>query len=268
MGKVGEDAFGHFLAQTLKKAGVDIRAVRYSKEARTTLAFVSLQDEGERDFVFYRHPGADMLFDADEVDEAYVKSAKILHFGSISLIDEPARGATHRALEIAEDGDLLISYDPNLRPNLWPNAAIAKERMLSAWTRASVIKVSEEEIVFLSGKKELINAGRSLWHENLKALVITQGRWGCIYITAKFSGQVEGFVVESVDTTGAGDGFVAGLLKGFLETEHAFEDEARMRSICAYANAIGALTTTKRGAIPALPDHKEVERFLQEQELP
>ena len=267
MGKVGDDAFGHFLAKTMEEAGVDVQAMRYSTDARTTLAFVSLQEDGERDFMFYRHPSADMLYRADEIDETYIQSANILHFGSISLIDEPSRSATHFALENAVEAGLLISYDPNLRLNLWPDAETAKSRILSAWPLAHLIKISDEELSFLTGQQDPLKGGEALWHQGLKALIITHGSKGCTYLTPTFSGSLGGFAVESVDTTGAGDGFVAGLLKGLIEFKGALSKEEEMRGICEFANAVGALTTTQRGAIPALPDAKTVQKFLHERNL-
>jgi fructokinase len=266
MGKVGDDAFGHFLSKTMEEAGVDVQAMRYSTEARTTLAFVSLQEDGERDFMFYRHPSADMLYRADEIDETYIRSASILHFGSISLIDEPSRSATHFSLEIAAEAGLLISYDPNLRMNLWPDAATAKSRILSAWPLAHVIKISDEELGFLTAQQDPLKGGEALWHEGLKALIITHGSAGCTFLTPTFTGTLPGFVVKSMDTTGAGDGFVAGLLKGVLGDPGVFNNKEAMRRICEYANAVGALTTTQRGAIPALPSAKTVQEFLRERD--
>jgi fructokinase len=264
MGKVGDDAFGHFLAQTLREAGVDTSALRFSTKARTALAFVSLTAEGEREFMFYRHPSADMLYEPDEIDRDYVRGAKLFHYGSISLITEPSRSATLLAIETAKSAGLLISYDPNLRLALWPSAEAAKEGMLMGWPYAQFIKVSEEELAFLAGTKDLEAAAKKLWHPNLRLMVVTLGKAGCRYIAAEFSGDVPGFVVESIDTTGAGDGFVGGMLKGLLENPEAHQDEAQLREICRYANAIGAITTTERGAIPALPTAQKVARFMQE----
>jgi fructokinase len=262
MGKVGNDAFGHFLAQTLQEVGVDTTALCFSAEARTALAFVSLRADGEREFMFYRHPSADMLYAPEEVDTAYIRRAKMLHYGSISLISEPSRSATLLAIETAKTAGLLISYDPNLRLNLWPSAKAAQEGILLAWPLAQLIKVSEEELAFLAGTEDLEGAARQLWHSNLRLLVITRGSAGCRYITSRFSGEVPGFMVKAIDTTGAGDGFVAGLLKGLLEHPQADRDEAQLREICRYANAIGAITTTDRGAIPALPTAEQVDKFL------
>ncbi|MBN1484013.1 MAG: fructokinase [Chloroflexia bacterium] len=264
MGQVGDDAFGHFLAQTLAEVGVDVSALRFSSEARTALAFVSLRADGERDFLFYRHPSADMLYHPDDVDQAYIRGARAFHYGSISLIGEPARSATLKAAETAREAGLLLSYDPNLRLALWPDAAAARRGILTGWPLAQVIKVSEEELRFLAQTDDLRQAARKLWHQELRLLVITQGRAGCRYITPSAEGQVPAFSVQAVDTTGAGDGFVAGLLKGLLQYPQADWDASSLQRICRYANAVGAITTTGRGAIPSLPTAAQVEGFLQQ----
>ena len=264
MGKVGDDPFGHFLARTLAEAGVDVSALRYATEARTALAFVSLRADGEREFTFYRHPSADMLYAPTEVDEAYVRGACLLHFGSISLISEPSRGATLRAVELAREAGLLVSYDPNLRSGLWADAKAARAGIRLGWPEADVVKVSEEELEFLTGDPNPADAARKLWHDRLRLLAVTRGHLGCRYFTATSSGEVASFAVAAVDTTGAGDGFMAGLLRGLLldGPEAAVRDETRLRAICRFANAVGALTTTERGAIPALPTLDRVEAFL------
>lgn len=263
IGKVGEDDFGHFLAQTLQKNGVDTSALRFSDQARTMLAFVSLRADGERDFMFYRHPSADMLLSPEELDHDYIGAAKALHYGSISLIGEPSRGATLAAIESAVECGLLISYDPNLRLNLWPSAETARVGMLTGWQFAQVAKVSREELTFLSGESELEAAVKALWHERLRLLVITEGRDGCRYFTPDARGHVPGFDVPTIDTTGAGDGFVAGLLVGLLEgLDGLVESVSELERVLRFANAVGALTTTKRGAIPALPTREQVLELL------
>ena len=263
MGKVGDDAFGHFLVNVLSENNVDISAMRFSHEARTALAFVSLDSQGEREFMFYRHPSTDMLYSPDEVDAEYILGAKLFHFGSITLITEPSRSATRRALQIARQGNMLISYDPNLRINLWPDEKSAKSGMMSVWTEAHIIKVSEEEIQFLSGETDIVVGAKSLWHQNLRLLVVTRGSKGCTFITPDLLGDVPGYSVDSVDTTGAGDGFVAGLIYGLLGNQDRWYDESNLFSVCRFANAVGALTTIERGAIPALPSKQQVLEFLQ-----
>lgn len=261
MGQVGDDAFGHFLAHTLQENNVDTSELEFSSHARTALAFVSLKADGERDFMFYRHPSADMLYSPDQVNEEYIHSAQIFHFGSISLIDDPIRRATLFAIETAKKAGAVISYDPNLRLPLWRDAESAREGMMLGWKLANVIKVSDDEFDFLGGDV------KKLWHDDLRLLVITRGNDGCTFVMPQTfevfkTSKVSGFKVESVDTTGAGDGFVAGLLSGLLTHPHAVDDEETLRAICRRANAVGAITTTKRGAIPSLPTSDEVDRFL------
>lgn len=264
IGKVGEDDFGQFLALTLQENGVDASALRFSKEARTMLAFVSLQADGERDFMFYRHPSADMLLQPEEINREYIAAAKIFHYGSITLISEPSRGATLAAVQAALEEDLWISYDPNLRLALWPSAEAARQGMLEGWQYAHLAKVSREELNFLSGREDLIAAAQELWHERLHLLVVTDGGSGCHYVTPDAHGHVSGYSVSTVDTTGAGDGFVAGLLAGLLEHPQAWDQAAALEPVLSFANAVGALTTTAYGAIPALPTRVQVEEFLDE----
>lgn len=261
-GKVGDDAFGHFLKQTLEEVGVNTNGLVFSSQARTMLAFVSLTEEGEREFMFYRHPSADMLYSPEEIDYEQLKAAKIFHCGSISLISEPSRSATLAAIATARENGITVSYDPNLRLALWPDAEAAKAGMMSVWESADLIKVSGDELEFLTGLTNIEDAVKSLWTENLRLMVVTLGKTGCAYFTPEFHGEVPGFQVTPVDTTGAGDGFVAGLLKGLLTYPQAWGDEEQLRQVCRIANAVGALTTTSRGAIPALPSLEQVNAFL------
>ncbi len=262
LGKVGNDAFGVFLKETLEAEGVNISGLVFSDKARTALAFVSLRADGEREFMFYRHPSADMLYEPHEVATDLIKNAQFFHFGSISLISEPSRSATHAALETARENGVTVSYDPNLRLALWPSPEAAKAGMLSIWDQADLIKVSEDELFFLTGTDDLDLAVERLWHERLRLLVVTLGKQGCRYFTRHFKGEVPGFAVEAVDTTGAGDGFVAGLIMGLLKHPQAWTEENELRAVCRFANAVGALTTTQRGAIPALPTLEQVNAFL------
>lgn len=264
MGKVGDEEFGHFLADTLRREGVDVGYLRFSTEARTTLAFVSVRADGERDFMFYRHPGADMLWREEEVDPAYVQGARVLLHGSISLIDEPSRSATLAAVRYARQGNTLVLFDPNIRLSLWPSAEEARRIILDVWPQADMVKLSEEELAFLAGTGEMAQAARRLWHDHLRLLVVTQGANGCTYFTPKEGGHLPGFRVQTVDATGAGDGFIAGMLAGLLAVDLQWEQRT-LESALRQANAVGALTTTKRGAIPALPTKAQVEAFLREQ---
>ena len=262
MGKVGDDDFGHFLADTLAENDVDISPVRYDKDTRTALAFVSLTAEGERDFMFYRHPSADMLLTPDEVDEDVLKATALLSFGSISLIDDPVRSATLHAVATARENGAAIAYDPNLRLNLWPSAEAAHEGMLLGWPLAHVIKVSREELKFLSGRDDLWEGAEAMWHEDQRLLLITDGPNGSYYYTPHYQGHAAGFEVTVVDTTGAGDAFLAGFLYRLHEAPKLIEDEDALIVAIRYANAAGAIATTKRGAIPALPTPSQIENFI------
>ena len=265
MGQVGDDAFGHFLAQILSENKVNISALKFSREARTALAFVSLKADGDRDFMFYRNPSADMLYAPTDVDEAAVRSCKVFHFGSISLIGEPSRSATLHAVKLAARAGAMISYDPNLRLPLWPSADAARAGMKIGLPLANLIKVSEEELEFLTdstGMNDWQAAARSLWHDKLNLLVVTRGPQGCYYMTKQFAGELPGLKVSAVDTTGAGDAFMAGMIHGLLRKPDALGNEFALRELCKFANANGAITTTQRGAIPALPTRAQIETFL------
>ncbi|KAI9081843.1 hypothetical protein K1719_036241 [Acacia pycnantha] len=254
VGKLGDDEFGHMLAGILKENGVRSDGITFDQGARTALAFVTLRADGEREFMFYRNPSADMLLKAEELNLELIRSAKVFHYGSISLIVEPCRSAHLRAMEVAKEAGCLLSYDPNLRLPLWPSAEEARKQILSIWDKADVIKVSDVELEFLTGSDKIDDASAmSLWHPNLQLLLVTLGDHGSRYYTKNFHGSVDAFHVKTVDTTGAGDSFVGALLCKIVDDQSILEDEARLREVLKYANACGAITTTKKGAIPALP---------------
>ncbi len=241
--KVGQDEFGRFLRKTLEREGVDTRGLLATRRAPTGLAFVSLARGGERSFAFYRNPCADALLEPRDLRAAPWAGARIFHFGSISLIAEPSRSATLAAIEQARRRGMLISCDPNLRLPLWPSAARARAGMREALRHADVVKISEEELEFL---------GRA---PRAPLVLVTRGPRGGSVLHPGGSFDYAAFAVRSVDTTGAGDAFVAGLLCGLLRN-WPLEETARFASAC------GALATLKRGAIPALPTYAAVREFL------
>ncbi|KAF8402294.1 hypothetical protein HHK36_013246 [Tetracentron sinense] len=263
VGKLGDDEFGHMLANILKDNGVIGDGILFDQGARTALAFVTLRSDGEREFMFYRNPSADMLLQPHELNLELIRKAKIFHYGSISLITEPCRSAHLRAMEVAKDAGVLLSYDPNLRLPLWPSPEEAQKQIMSIWDQAEVIKVSDVELEFLTGRDKVDDEGAmSLWHPGLKLLLVTLGEKGCRYYTKHFHGEVEAFTVKTVDTTGAGDAFIGSLLCKIVDNHSVFEDEVRLREVLKFANACGAITTTKKGAIPALPNESEVLKLL------
>ena len=261
IGKVGDDPFGHMLADVLRENGVNTAGMRFDTAARTALAFVTLRQDGEREFMFYRHPSADMLLTADELDYDLIRQAKIFHFGSISLITEPCRSAHVAALDAAKLAGAFLSYDPNLRLPLWDTAESAREGIMSIWGQANLIKISEDELVFLKGE-DTDECALALLHDNLHLLLVTEGKKGCRYYTPAFHGRVDSFPVEAVDATGAGDAFTAALLAQLANNFALLQDEAALRRALRYANAAGAITTTERGAIPAMPDDTAVQKLL------
>ncbi|PIN01575.1 Ribokinase [Handroanthus impetiginosus] len=224
MGKVGEDEFGRMLVDILKKNGVNSEGVCFDKNARTALAFVTLKHNGEREFMFYRNPSADMLLKESELKVEMIKQAKIFHYGSISLISDPCRSAHLAAMKVAKAAGVLLSYDPNVRLPLWPSPQAARDGIKSIWNQADFIKVSDDEVEFLTEKDpQKEDVVMSLWHHQLKLLVVTDGEKGCRYFTKGFRGRVAGFSVKTIDTTGAGDSFVGSLLVSIAKNPSIFQ---------------------------------------------
>lgn len=267
VGKVGDDSFGEFLAGVLRENGVDISGLAYDHAARTMLAFVSLTLQGERDFMFYRHPSADMRLTPAEIPAALIQDATIFHYGSISLISEPCRSATLHALALARQANLFISYDPNLRLNLWDSPEQARREILGGMPYANLVKVNEGELEFLTGTTDLAAGSEKLLSYGPTLVIVTLGGEGSYFHARGVAGRAPVYAVQPVDTTGSGDGFVAGLLSGCLAylTPHqpfVVPDHATLAGWCRFANAVGALTALTHGAIPSLPTREQVEAFL------
>nr|ACL53092.1 unknown [Zea mays] len=195
-----------------------------------------------------------MLLTEAELDLGLVRRARVFHYGSISLISEPCRSAHMAAMRAAKAAGVLCSYDPNVRLPLWPSPDAAREGILSIWKEADFIKVSDDEVAFLTrGDANDEKNVLSLWFDGLKLLVVTDGDKGCRYFTKDFKGSVPGFKVDTVDTTGAGDAFVGSLLVNVAKDDSIFHNEEKLREALKFSNACGAICTTKKGAIPALP---------------
>ena len=258
LGCVGDDPFGRFLTAELRAEGVDVAGLQTTAAARTSLAFVSLDAAGERSFVFFRQPGADMLLAAAQLDRARLSRARIFHFGSFSLSAEPAASATREALRLARAGGALSSYDPNLRLHLWPDAEAARRAILPLIDQADILKLSAEELPILTADGD----ARSLWRNSLRALIVTDGGRGARLITPSGDWRAPGFRVRTVDTTGAGDAFVAALLARLAEQPNALA--AAPEETLRYACAAGALATTARGATTAMPTQKAIQQLLAE----
>jgi fructokinase len=261
LGMVGDDEFGRYLAKMLADRGIDLRGLRYSRDAHTTLAFVALCADGEREFIFYRNPGADMLYGPDDLDEGLVAGCRIFHHGSISFISEANRAATLRAIAVAKAHGALISYDPNLRLNLWPSADAARAGIALGLPTADLLKVSEEELPFITGESDLDAGMAALRARGIPAVVVTLDAEGCVYSWGPHTGRVPGVTVEQVDATGAGDAFVAAILYRLTSREAVSLDlpGADIDAILAFANRVAAKVVTRRGAIPAMPTLDEID---------
>lgn len=269
IGKVGDDPFGEYLIDMLKQKGVHTDYLLQSSRAKTALAFVSLQQDGERDFMFYREPSADMLLDKTEIKREWFENAAIFHFGSISLINEPVRSATKEAIKLAHEKNVVVSFDPNVRLPLWGSEENAKEAILQQIPQSHIVKVSKDELFFLTNVTDEKEAVSQLMTGSVAFLVVTQGAGGCTYYTHNTTGHVSGVSVDSVDTTGAGDAFVGGLLYKLSQNVETVEDLRKLlenklsvEQDLSFANTCGAITTTKRGAIAALPTLEEVKKAL------
>jgi len=260
IGKVGNDAFGKLLLNTLEGVGISTKGMIVDDDSFTTLAFVTLDDKGDREFSFARKPGADTRLRADELDKLMLNETKVLHFGTLSLTDEPARSATYEAVRYAKERGKLISYDPNLRRPLWKSMDEAKEQMLWGLEQADVIKISDEEVDFLFGLEPVSGAEHILSSYGAKLVFVTCGARGCFCSNGSASVSVPGLSgLKVVDTTGAGDIFGGSAMYKLLETgkDPAELSAAQLEEICGFAVRMSGLSVTKSGAIPSIPDKDE-----------
>jgi len=263
IGQVGADPFGDFLRRVVADQGVDTTHLRQTEAARTTLAFVATRRDGRKDITFYRHPGADFLLAPEHIDRDYVTSARLFHFGSVSLSHNPSREATLHAARLAREAGLWVSFDPNWRPTLWDDHAAAPGLIWEALSLAHVAKLAEEEWEFVTGTDDLVAGSERILARGPQLVVITRGEKGCAFHNGRTYEEIPGFAVDVVDPLGAGDGFVAAMLEQLLrEDDLTALDTARLREVLVRANAAGALTTQRVGVIPALPTGAEVEAFL------
>lgn len=260
LGMVGNDEFGRYLANQLAERGVNTAGLRYSDEAHTTLAFVALRDDGEREFIFYRNPGADMLYGPGDLDEHLIADGRILHHGSISFISEPNREATLQAIALAKANDCIVSYDPNLRLNLWDDAMAAHAGIFLGMSSADMLKVSEDELQFITAQMDLEKGMRAIHDYGVPIVVVTRGEAGCAYSWGDHHGHISARSTTPVDTTGAGDAFVAGMLYRVTRTDVPLLEMARdeIEDILGFANSVAERVVTRRGAIPAMPTLDEL----------
>ena len=261
--KLGQDGFGDAILNEVKPLGVDGSRISRTKEANTALAFVSLREDGERDFSFYRNPSADMLLSAEEICSEDFNERDILHFCSVSLIDAPIKEAHRRAIEIAKEKGCLISFDPNVRLPLWKQPEDCRKAILEFLPLSNIVKISDEELEFITGIKDEKEALDSLLTGDVKVIIYTKGTNGAEFITKERVIFSPSFKVSAQDTTGAGDSFIGSLLYQVAEGEYSLEElvtlsEEKVQEILTFSNATAALTVCKKGAIGALPLKEEV----------
>ena len=264
IGKVGQDMHGDFLRETLEDNGIDCTGLISDPETFTTLAFVALDDQGDRSFSFARKPGADTQLEIDDLPVDVIKDSRVFHVGSLSMTNEPARSATIKALELAKEAGCVMSYDPNYRDSLWVNAELASIQMRSLIRFMDLIKISAEECPLLTDFEKPEDAAKDLLDKGAKAVVVTLDADGAYVATSEGGKIVESFRVDAVDTTGAGDSFWGGFLCAFCESGKKPE-ELTLDDVAAFArfgNAVASLCVRKRGAIPAMPEREAVEEIL------
>lgn len=264
IGKVGKDQFGTLLRDTITEAGIDASNLMVDENVNTTLAFVHTFPDGDREFSFYRNPGADMMLTADEVNPEVVKDTKVFHFGTLSMTHDGVREATKKAVETAKANGCLVSFDPNLRPPLWSSLDLAKEQMEYGFGKCDILKISDNEIQFVSGKEDY-DEGIAYLQEtyNIPLILLTMGKDGSrAYYKGMRVGR-PGFSVKAIETTGAGDTFCGSSLNYLVD--HDFENltEEQLGEMLTFANAAAALVTTKKGAIKAMPVKEEVLELIQ-----
>ncbi len=266
IGKVGHDDFGSFLRKTMESAGINCSGLIETDEAPTTLAFVQLNERGDRSFTFVRKPGADVLLKWTEVNTSLLKNCKIFHFGSVSMTDEPSRTATYNAANYAKEHGALISYDPNYRHLLWSSETLAIEEMKKPLKLSDILKVSEEEMRLLT-REDTIEAGaEKLISEGISLAIVTLGPEGSYYKAKSSSGYFDAVDVNTIDTTGAGDAFVGSLhycLAGKDLEQINSMNQDQWTKIMTFCNVAASLTTAGQGAIPAMPSLDLIKNYIE-----
>ena len=263
IGKVGEDQFGRLLKDTIEELGIETKGLILDQDIHTTRAFVHTFPDGDREFSFYRKPGADMMLSEEEVDYDMIRQSRIFHFGTLSMTDEPVRTATKKALDVAKEAGCLITFDPNLRPPLWDSLEEAKKQMEYGFRYCDVLKISDNEIQFISGMEDYDDGIHYLQEKyQIPLIFLTMGKEGSRAYYKDMRVERDGFQVKAIETTGAGDTFCGCAIHGVLT--HGLEGmtEEVLGDILTYANAGAALITMKKGAIRSMPDPEKVTELI------
>ena len=266
IGKVGQDMFGTQLKNAVEEVGIDTRALFMDEEVHTTLAFVHTYPDGDRDFSFYRNPGADMMLTKDEVPDDLIQNSRLFHFGTLSSTHEGVREATRHAIEVAKNAGCIITFDPNLRPPLWKSLDDARREIEYGMTKCDVLKISDNEVEFLFDTTDY-DKGAALIREkyNIPLVLITMGKAGSRAYYKDMRVEAAPFLQKTtIETTGAGDTFCASTLNYILE--HGLENltEENLMEMLTFANAAASLITTRKGALRVMPSRQEVIDFIAE----
>lgn len=269
IGKVGNDIFGHKLKEVLKEVHIDTRNLCVDDDCRTTLAFVETKEGGDRDFSFYRNPGADMMLTTSDIQEELLEQTKIFHFGTLSMTHPGVREATKYAVESAKKAGAIISFDPNLREPLWDSLELAKEQVLYGLGKCDILKISDNEIQWLTGEEDFDAGVRKIREKYpITLILVSMGRDGSrAYYRWGTPGQVRVEVAPylqktTIETTGAGDTFCGCVLHYILE--HGLEelDAEKLTAMLKFANAAASVITTRKGALRVMPDREEIDRLM------
>lgn len=266
IGRLGDDLFGDFVRRALAAAGVDTSGVlRQPPPTRTTLAFVEVEDDGEREFTFYRStPAADELLSPEDIGRETVEGASFVNFGSIPLIKDPVRSAAHRLVQVAGELGVTLAFDVNLRQHLWGSLEDAREAIEPVLDLSGVVKLSDDELPLVLGVRDPEEAAGTLLERGVSLVLVSLGTEGAFYATREFSGSLPSFEIEqAVDATGAGDAFLAATLTRLSESPGWLSEEAVVQEAVRRGTAAGALACTDYGAMRALPTRKELERFME-----
>lgn len=264
IGKVGQDIFGNRLKTVLDEVGIDTSNLVMDDEARTTLAFVETFPDGDRDFSFYRNPGADMMLSEKEVDTELLKDTKIFHFGTLSMTHEGVRNATKKAIDAAKEAGAVISFDPNLREPLWKSLEEAREQVAYGLSRCDVLKISDNEIQWFTGEEDY-DAGISKLRAqyDIPLIVLSMGKEGSRAYYKDLCVEVKPFLQEkTIETTGAGDTFGGCCLHHILQHGLHNMDEEKLREMLTFANAAASIITTRKGALRVMPEEQEVRELI------
>ncbi|UMZ00371.1 carbohydrate kinase [Roseburia rectibacter] len=265
LGKVGNDIFGRQLRSTVESAGINVEGLLTDEDVRTTLAFVETKPDGDRDFSFYRNPGADMMLREEEVRDDIIAAGKIFHFGTLSMTNEPVRSATKHAIAVAKENGALISFDPNIREPLWKDMEEAKEQTAYGLSVCDILKISDNEIQWFSGKEDYTEGIRMLQQTyQIPLILLSMGRDGSRVYYKNMIVEVPAFLQKNtIETTGAGDTFGACCLHYILQYGLMELTEQQLKDMLTFANAAASIITTRKGALRVMPSLEEIQNYFE-----